>query len=37
MLVNPEVKEKCLKEIKVKLAKIYISNQFTNISYNDMV
>ena len=35
-LLNPEVKEKFQKEIKVKLAKIDISNQSTNVYYNEM-
>ena len=33
-LLNPEVKDTFQKEIKKKLAKIDISNQSTNVSYN---
>ena len=34
-LLNPKVKEKFQKEIKEKLAKIYIINQSINVSYNE--
>ena len=36
-LLNLEVKEKFQKEIKEKLANIYISNQSTNVSYNEIM
>ena len=36
-LLNPEVKEKFQKEIKEKLVKIDISNQSTNVSYNEIM
>ena len=34
-LLNPEVKDTFQKEITTKLAKIDISNQSTNVSYNE--